>query len=85
MTNCKEAAEYYRHKKEIELKPCPFCGKEIKRYSIGTADGYVYELKISCCMEFDITGDEPIFADNRPHMIGLDAVEKWNRRAGEKE
>lgn len=83
MTNCKEAAEYYR-RKEIELKNCPFCGKKIKRYSIGTANGYVYELKISCCMEFDITSDEPMFADaRRPYMVGLDAVEKWNRRAGE--
>lgn len=67
----------------IELKPCPFCGEEIKRYSIGTANGYVYELKISCCMEFDITGDELLFADGEPFKVGLDAIEKWNRRAGE--
>lgn len=68
----------------FNLKPCPFCGKEIKRYSIGTFNGYdVYELKISCCMEFDITSDELLFADGDPLKLGLDAVEKWNKRAGE--
>ena len=67
----------------IELKPCPFCGKEIKRCSIGTANGYVYELKISCCMEFDITSDELLFADSEPFKVGLDAIEKWNRRASD--
>lgn len=69
----------------IDLKPCPFCGEEIKRYSIGTVNGYVNELKISCCMEFDITGDEPIYLDGDPFKFGLDAVEKWNRRAGEQD
>lgn len=64
-----------------ELKPCPFCGKEIKRYSMEMANGYVYELKISCCMEFDITGDELLFADGEPFKVGLNAIEKWNRRA----
>lgn len=67
------------------LKPCPFCGEEIKRYSIGTANGYVYELKISCCMEFDITGDKLLYLDGDPLKLGLDAVEKWNKRAGEQD
>lgn len=69
----------------INLKQCPFCGEEIKRYSIGTANGYVYELKISCCMEFDITGDKLFYADGEPLKFGLDAVEKWNKRAGEQD
>lgn len=67
------------------LKPCPFCGEEIKRYSIETANGYVYELKISCCMEFDITGDNLLYLDGNPLKLGLDAVEKWNKRAGEQD
>lgn len=36
-------------------------------------------------MEFDITGDELIYLDGDPFRLGLDAVEKWNRRAGEQD
>ena len=85
MTNCKEAAEYYRQKKiaEIELKPCPFCGN-VPSVIETTFDKYgSRQLKIHCCISFDIRSDELIYSKGKREYfrVGMDAVEKWNRRA----
>lgn len=69
---------------KIELKSCPFCGKEIDKYSVDVSAYGVERLQISCCMNFDITSDALFFA-NEPLKLGPDAEEKWNRRAGGQE
>lgn len=71
-----------------ELKPCPFCGSEIKKVTIGTLNGIPYRLEAECEIchaEFVIdvptlnmadflTGDAVLVPDG-------DAVAIWNRRA----
>lgn len=70
----------------IELKPCPFCGKEISAYSLDCNQYGVERLVINCCMEFDIESDEVLTTFTGEGVIaGFDAVQKWNRRAGESE
>lgn len=71
---------------KLELKPCPFCGKEIDQYSVEVNTYGIKRLQISCCMNFDITSDEVLetFFGNEV-IAGFDAEEKWNRRVGEQE
>lgn len=67
---------------QIELKPCPFCGKEIKEYSVTSECGIIKELSIECCMKVDIESDPMLTSlDGERVLIGSDALQKWNRRA----
>lgn len=66
------------------LKPCPFCGQEIRDVSIETDCLGASKLNILCNCGADITIEaDAVFRSNfdrfRP---GLDAVSKWNRRDG---
>lgn len=72
---------------KIELKPCPFCGKEISAYSLDCNQYGVERLVINCCMEFDIESDDVMSSSDGSAAVrvGKDAVEKWNRRAGEQD
>lgn len=64
----------------IELKPCPFCGRKITKYSIGTINGIVERLDIECCMTFIVKADEMLWHGNEMIMTGQDARQKWNQR-----
>ena len=68
----------------IELKPCPFCGQKIERYSI-EADSYgISRLQINCCMDFNIMSDDVVTSfGGEWARVGLTALEKWNRRVEE--
>lgn len=70
----------------IELKPCPFCGKKPTALEV-TFDEYgAKRLKIHCCMSFDIRADESIYTRREKGIIPVrDAVEKWNARVGEQD
>lgn len=63
----------------IKLKPCPFCGNDVKPYTVGIGDVYLMMIKCknSSCgakMSFDNT-----FCNI---TLGL-TVEYYNKRAGE--
>lgn len=68
------------------FKPCPFCGNTptITQMSVNSEIG-IDELEIECCMEFRIRSDDAIrvrtFEGTKHMQLGLNAVEKWNRRA----
>ncbi len=63
----------------IKLKPCPFCGSDVKLYTFGIGDVYLMMIKCknSSCgakMSFDNT-----FCNITPGIT----VEYYNKRAGE--
>ena len=64
------------------LKPCPFCGKPVSVVEIHTDRYGIYELRVQCCMDFDIFADEEAYSEvfKESFRVGLDPVEKWNRR-----
>lgn len=64
----------------IELKPCPFCGREIEDYSIKIEKGMTDELNISCFCgaDFCIRGTKT-YGDNKRIYI-TSAIDVWNRR-----
>lgn len=75
-----------------KLKPCPFCGDKarIKRTACGNCNnGRFYEKYKAGCekcgiyfermSEFHTEGGQPVFDKNGYE----DAIEAWNRRAGE--
>ena len=65
-----------------KLKPCPFCGAEIKDYSVTSECGIIKELSIKCCVKVDIASDPMLTSlDGEKIFIGSDALQKWNRRA----
>lgn len=67
-----------------DLKPCPFCGKEIEWYSVEMNKYGIDRLQIDCCVSFDIRSDHVMYTDDdRFVRDGLDAIEKWNRRVND--
>lgn len=66
-----------------ELKPCPFCGAEVRDVSFETDELGVSRLMIRCLCGANITIEaDDIFYSNADRLRpGLNAVEKWNRRA----
>ena len=68
----------------IDLKPCPFCGREIKLYGLVTSQEGIERLDIDCCMDIRIESDPVLYADDGRYIrTGLDALQKWNRRENE--
>ena len=59
-----------------ELKPCPFCGGVATQLYSAVSDTYIYGCYTSCCM-----GN----AQNHFYRFETDkeAIEAWNRRAGD--
>ena len=74
-------------KKGIKLKPCPFCGKEISVYTTTFNKHGVDSLTIYCCMTFEIESDAALMIphNGKGTIVGINAVQKWNRREGEQE
>lgn len=71
----------------MELKPCPFCGKQPYRiWKDGGSDercGYNYSVKIAC--NCGITLEVHSKKDESGWVLGnqdvnADAVKKWNKR-----
>ena len=66
------------------LRPCPFCGAEVRDVSF-EADGLgISRLMIRCFCGADITieADDVFYSNMDRFRPGLNAVEKWNRRDG---
>lgn len=69
------------------LKPCPFCGEPISIAEAEFDKFGVSRLNIQCCMDFDIFADELIYSEGKRGYarVGFDAVQKWNKRAGDQD
>jgi len=81
-TNFFAVNEYYaftRTQKEddMKLKPCPFCGKEVKLHHVGT-HGYDLHVAIGCCITLRSDGLIGIPHLDEPKEQEL--IAKWNRR-----
>ena len=58
-----------------ELKPCPFCGGKaeliiVPGYFNKTESGWLVKCRNGCCNQM-------------PYVSDHDAIDAWNRRAGE--
>ena len=72
----------------VELKPCPFCGRNVDSISFSTEGRYISSMTVncSCGIRFEIDAecyeierlDGPIM---REYPYG-DALDIWNRRKG---
>lgn len=67
-----------------DLKPCPFCGREVSAAEAQFDRTGPTRIKVNCeCgISFDIEAGDPFFDGNgnifRP---GPNAIDMWNRRA----
>lgn len=72
--------------KEVRLKPCPFCGREVTIDSLKVFHGIACEMTIRCkCgVEFELCGEPPgVFETEHTYKVeklGKDALEIWNER-----
>lgn len=70
----------------IELKPCPFCGSEIKIYSAEYIGEYCERLEVTCRFcntDFNIRTPKRLYYGNKVSFFGDDAIARWNRRAND--
>lgn len=73
---------------EKSIKPCPFCGNRPRISCMSMDLTGVATLEMECCMRFYIDSDDLVridtFAEGTQYkQIGMNAIEKWNRRANE--
>lgn len=68
-----------------QLKPCPFCGRKVHLVSldmqrnIGVTKMYI---ECACGIGFEIYADDVMYsADGTPHLVGLTALDKWEKRS----
>lgn len=67
------------------MKPCPFCGREIDTDTIpiSISSGITMKMQFTCLcgVTFEIEDDE-LYYDNRgmSHQLGRTAFDKWNTR-----
>ena len=64
------------------LKPCPFCGRDVKVCSLEMAGGGISHITVdcSCGVRFEVTEDNLFYAGGIPYQAGKSAIEKWNER-----
>lgn len=63
-----------------QLKPCPFCGEDVKICQIDYEDGFATGLGVRCnCGANIIIRGVKLYAFDEP--VGISAVDRWNRRA----
>ena len=71
-------------RKMYDLKPCPFCGAEVDAISLyvdGATGPSQLHIECRCGIEFNVREDDLVFGPTgRAHQLGMNAVEKWNRR-----
>ena len=65
------------------LKPCPFCGKEVGDVSIecDSLGASILEVRCRCGADVTIEADDVLCSAVARFRPGLNAIEKWNRRA----
>lgn len=71
----------------LKVKPCPFCGREVKNITSGISPYgvEVLHIKCECGAEVDFKGDGYFYENEIRRRSGKDALEKWNTRAGDEE
>lgn len=76
---------------ELKIKPCPFCGGEIKFHKISSVDEYGEEFTLQYYRHADMEQDCVLNAIYFPFTIGAgdadeetgyigELAEKWNKR-----
>ena len=60
-----------------ELKPCPFCGSKLVKYTRGITGAPIVFLK---CGNLDC-GAVVSFDNEKCHLLPESAINAWNRRA----
>lgn len=71
----------------IELKPCPFCGREVEHYSIRYTGPWadVAEIRCdNCGADFHIETAEYVYGNRARARMPKDAIGIWNSRAEDK-
>lgn len=70
---------------EKSIKPCPFCGNRPKIKYLSWDMGGISTLEMECCMDFIVESDRILRIETIENQscgtIGMNAIEKWNRRA----
>lgn len=71
---------------EKNIKPCPFCGNSPRAIQVTIDETGITSLELECCMRFQIESDDTlqvtsIIRGTKKIQIGMDAIQKWNRRA----
>jgi len=61
---------------EKSIKPCPFCGNRPKIKCLSWDMYGLSMLEMECCMDFIVESDRLLNG-----TIGMNAIDKWNRRA----
>ena len=71
-----------RTRKLVNMRACPFCGRQIKRYSMEMEYGWITKIVANCeCgVYFEVNADEKVYADGTPWRFGMTALDKWNTR-----
>ena len=67
------------------LRPCPFCGSEVELARVDCEMGGVtsIEVRCRCGAEVRIESDDYMYDwTGAAHQLGLNAIQKWNRRDG---
>lgn len=67
----------------FDLKPCPFCGRDIESMEYTIKNNCVINLIVHCCVDIDIDADPFFQTSDGDFLVGDDAVTKWNRRAND--
>ena len=68
-----------------QLKPCPFCGRKVNLVSLDMERNIgvtKMDIECACGISFEIYADDVMYsADGTPHLVGLTALDKWEKRS----
>lgn len=67
-----------------QLKPCPFCGRKVSLVSLQMESNTGVtrmDIECACGISFEIHADYVFYANGVPYLMGLTALDKWEKRS----